>query len=136
MELERQVRADFEQHTKEKSNLTNHNLNGTITARCPYCWVPRIITTNGKCRVCGAVLISQKHWKPTISKLRLFAKHGNFYGKEDERIIPLEINKLLYLVPLKYLEKFIDSEHNGYKAQVELVEMIRKECKSYHIERG
>lgn len=130
LDLEKQTKADFEEYTEPKIDikLQNHNMKDSIKARCPYCWVDRIITTNGKCRVCGAILISQKHWKPTISKIKLINKYGT--GK-----IPLEINRRLYFVPIEYFKVFSESEHQGYKAHVEIVELIKKKCKNFKIVR-
>jgi hypothetical protein len=126
--LEKQVKTDFEEYTKPVKDiqLTNRTMKDEIKARCGWCWQDRIITTNGKCRVCGAVLVSQKHWKPTIAKIKLINKHSR-------NKIPLEINKRLYMVPEQYFRVFKDTEHLGFKANVELVEEIRKTCKSFKI---
>jgi hypothetical protein len=126
--LEQQKKADFEEYTEPVKDklLINHNMKDEITARCSYCWRDRIITTNGKCKVCGAILVSQKHWKPTIAKMKLI-------NKNMKKGIPLEINKRLYIVPEEYFRVFKDTHHLGYKAQVELVEQIRKHCKSFKI---
>jgi len=124
-----QQHADYEIQTKRKIDLTNHNLQNSIKSYCSYCMRDRTITTNGKCRVCGAVLASQKHWKPTIAKIKLIMK----YRKDT---IPIEINKRLYFVPKVFFQTFKDNEHLGYKAHVMLVEYIRKECDSFSIERG
>lgn len=126
---DKQVKADYEEHTKPKINLNDHNMQNEIQAYCPYCMISRIITTNGKCRVCGAVLISQKHWKPTIAKIKIIMNH-----RKDT--IPLEINKRLYFVPKVFFQTFKENEHQGYKVHVLLVEHIRKTCESFSIERG
>ncbi|NIN03685.1 MAG: hypothetical protein GTO44_10020 [Hydrotalea flava] len=127
--LEKQTKADFEEYTKPIIDLNDHNLQNSIKSWCTYCMRDRVITTNGKCRVCGAVLVSQKHWKPTIAKIKIIMNH-----RKDT--IPIEINKRLYFVPKVFFQTFKENEHLGYKAHVMLVEYIRKECESYSIERS
>jgi len=128
---DKQKNADYEEYTKQVINFEklSHNLQNSVKAYCTYCMMDRIITTNGKCRVCGAVLISQKHWKPTIAKIKIIMK----YRKDT---IPIEINKKMYFVPKVFFKTFKDNEHLGYKAHVLLVEYIRKECDSFSIDRG
>jgi len=127
-----QQNADYEIYDKPQIDLAklSHNLQNTLKSYCAYCMLDRIITTNGKCRVCGAVLSQQKHWKPTIAKIKLIIDN------HKKGTIPIEINKRLYLVPKIFFQTFKENEHLGYKAHVMLVEYIRKECDSFSIERS
>jgi len=123
--------ADYEIYKKPVNEklINSHFITDSIKALCPYCLVNRTITTNGKCRVCGAMLAFQKHWKPTINKLRLISQHG-------KNKFPLEINHFMYFVPFEYLAQFENIEHHGFKSHVELIELIKKNCQHYKIRRA
>ena len=101
----------------------NHNIQKPETMFCLWCWQNRIVTTNGKCFVCGALLVSQKHYDSTIDKMRIIEKHPE--GKA------LEIKKKLYIVPYHYWQELNKIESPKDKAA--LIEKIKTECKSYSI---
>jgi hypothetical protein len=121
--------AQKTEYKKPDTKITNHNLEDSIKGWCEWCWQDRVITTNGKCRVCGAMLVYQKHWKPTLAKIKLINEHGN-------GCIPVEINKRIYFVPVDLIKRFKNIEHQGQTERVSFVEEIRLTCKSFPIERG
>lgn len=93
-----------------------------VMSWCTACWRDRILTTNGKCKVCGTDLV-KRHWKTSIKKLELVIKSNG--------AIPLEIKGLMYLIPRKEIEIFANLEN--YPDKIKFVETVKKECKSFKL---
>lgn len=89
---------------------------------CTACWKDRIITTNGKCRVCGTDLI-KRHWKMSIKKLDIIIKATNK--------TPLEIKGRLYLIPDGVIAKFKST--TDYTEKIKFIEHVKTQCKSYKV---
>jgi len=89
---------------------------------CSSCWQDRIMTTNGKCKVCGTDLV-KRHWRTSIKKLDLILKSNG--------ATPLEIKGQMYLIPKKGMEKFAIIE--SYADKIKFIEEIKKTCKCYKI---
>jgi len=101
----------------------NHNIQKPETMFCLWCWQNRVVTTNGKCFVCGALLVSQKHWQGIIEKMRLIDKH-----REG---VNVEIKKKMYIIPYHYFEEMKDLK--SPKEEAMFIEKIKTDCKSYSI---
>lgn len=93
-----------------------------VLSYCTACWKDRIITTNGKCRVCGTDLV-KRHWKTSIKKLEIILSVKN--------VTPIEIKGKMYLIPEKSLERFrlLDS----YPEKIKFIEYIKESCKNYKL---
>lgn len=93
-----------------------------LMSYCTSCWKDRIMTTNGKCKVCGYDLV-KRHWKTSIKKLDLVC--------ESNGCIPLEIKGMMYLISNKKMEKYISI--TNYAEKIKFIEEVKKTCKSYKI---
>lgn len=93
-----------------------------VISWCTSCWRDRILTTNGKCKVCGTDLI-KRHWKTSIKKLEIVISSNG--------AIPLEIKGMMYLIPKKGMEQFALIEN--YAEKIKFIEDVKKSCKSYKI---
>lgn len=93
-----------------------------VLSWCTACWRDRILTTNGKCRVCGTDLV-KRHWKTSIKKLELVIK--------SEGSTPLEIKGMMYLIPKNEMIKFSIIE--SYADKIKFIEEVKRTCKSYKI---
>lgn len=93
-----------------------------LVSWCSACWRDRIITTNGKCRVCGTDLV-KRHWKTSIKKLELVLQSNG--------AIPLEIKGMMYLIPKAKMVEFMHIE--SYTDKIKFIEEVKKSCKSYKI---
>lgn len=103
--------------------VKNHNIQKPETMFCLWCWQNRIVTTNGKCFVCGALLVSQKHWQNIIEKMKLIDKH-----REG---VNVEIKKKMYIIPYHYFEEMKNLK--SPKEEAMFIERVKTECKSYSI---
>ena len=97
-----------------------------ITVFCTSCMTDRIITSNGKCRVCGWKLLKPKHWDTTIRKFELIYKNR-------EGFVALEIKNQLYFVPIGYLDRFGSLDRSDMRQVGEFIESIKKNCDSFKI---
>lgn len=97
-----------------------------VKVYCTSCWVDRVITTNGKCKVCGSKLLRPKHWDTTTKKIELIVKSMNGF-------IPLEIKSRLYLVPIPYIERFSDIDRNDLVQIGQFIEGIKEQCTSFKV---
>ena len=89
---------------------------------CSACWRDRIITTNGKCRVCGTDLV-KRHWKTSIKKLELVVQSNG--------AIPLEIKGMMYLIPREKIVRFVTMQN--YAEKIKFIEDVKRSCKFYKI---
>lgn len=93
---------------------------------CTSCWVDRVITTNGKCFVCGNKLLRPKHWDITIKKIELITK-------SMRHSVPIEIKDRLYLVPIAHLESFQEIDRNDPVQIGQFIEGIKDKCTSFKV---
>lgn len=89
---------------------------------CASCWQDRIMTTNGKCKVCGTDLV-KRHWRTSIKKLEIISKSNG--------AIPIEIKSQMYLIPKSKMEDFANMEN--YSEKIKFIEEVKKSCKCYKI---
>lgn len=101
-------------------------LERAIKVWCPSCWMDRIITSNGKCKICGTKLLRPKHWDTTIRKLELI-------GKNRREYFAVEIKNFLYMVPFEYLDELEMIDRNDHARIGEYIESIKERCRSFKI---
>lgn len=93
-----------------------------VETYCSSCWKDRLMTTNGKCRVCGTDLV-KRHWKTTIKKLEIISSLND--------VTSVEIKGRFYVIPNKIVEKFRNLK--TYPEKVKFIEYIKESCKNYKL---
>lgn len=93
-----------------------------IEVYCSACWQDRILTTNGKCKVCGTDLV-KRHWKTSIKKLEIMLEYPNK--------VSIEIKGAMYLISKDQLVSFGFIENYGDK--IKFIENIKKNGKCFKI---
>ena len=97
-----------------------------VKVYCTSCWTDRVITTNGKCKVCGSKLLKPKHWDTTLKKFEIIAKSNGAH-------ICIEIKNQLYIVPFKYLDEFNRLDRGDLEKVGQFIESIKTQCQSFRV---
>lgn len=97
-----------------------------VKVYCTACWTDRIITTNGKCKICGSKLLKPKHWDTTIKKFEIISKSNGAH-------ICIEIKNVLYLVPFAFLDRFAKLDRNNLEQVGIFIEDIKSNCMSFRV---
>lgn len=98
----------------------------SVKVYCTACWVDRLVTSNGKCKVCGSKLIRPRHWDITARKIEVIIKSMS-------HSMPIEIKDRMYLVPIPYLVQFNDIDRNDLAEIGEFIEGIKERCSSFKV---